>query len=150
MISTDDQENLSSNVGNVRASTLSKPGGQSNLMMLTKSVRCREDTRKSMEGVIKPENDIFWNARCADKDERQASNPASVAIRNQATSKLLQPTAAYLHGARKKAEEEFKEREKEAREKASLGPRVKVIEPDCQVRPIPYFLSGAYSFFCIG
>jgi hypothetical protein len=133
MISTEDQENLNSNIGNVRASTFSKPGGQSNLLMLTKSVKCREDTRKVMEGAIKPENDPFWNARCADKDERMASNPASVAIRAQATSKLLQPTAAYLHGARKKAEEELKEREKEAREKASQGPRVKIIEPDCQV-----------------
>jgi hypothetical protein len=132
MMQSLDQENVNCNVGNIRAATTLKTGA-GNLALLTKSVRNREETRKNMEGVIKPENDIFWNARSVNKDERMASNPVSVAIRASATSKLLQPTAAYLHGARKKAEDELKERAQEAKEKAVQGPRVKVMGPDSQV-----------------
>lgn len=117
----------------VPASTVIKVPFTSNLMVLTQSVKTREDDRKNAEGVVKPENDPFWNDRCAEKDARLACNPTSAAIRANAVSKLLQPTSAYLSGARKKVDEEAVQKSLEEKTRASFGHRVKAIGADSGV-----------------
>ena len=113
------------------AATVSKQPFSGNLMVMTQNTKTRVEDRKNAEGVIKPENDPFWNERCAEKDARLAANPASAAIRAHAVSKLLQPTSAYLSGARKKADEAATQKVLEDKAKAAAAQRVPVIPAEC-------------------
>jgi len=113
------------------APAVSKQPFGGNLMILTQNARTRVEDRKNAEGAIKPENDPFWNDRCAEKDARLAANPASAAIRAHAVSKLLQPTSAYLSGARKKVDEEVAQKAIEDKAKATVAQRVPVIPAEC-------------------
>jgi hypothetical protein len=144
---TDEKENnVAINVAKaeVASGSIIKTIAASNLMVLTQAAKTRVEDRKNAEGVIKPENDPFWNARSVEKDERLAHNPTTVAIRAQAVSKLLQPTSAYLNGARKKAEEEAQQKAQEAKEKAVLAlTRLTPVPDDCGVSVIYSYIHAS-------
>jgi hypothetical protein len=121
LASKNDIENL--NPGRVNTAPTS-------LHLKTQAAKNRDEQRLSMVGKVKPENDPFWNDRVVERDQTRAGNSYSVAIKANAVSKLLQPTAASLHGARKKVEEEVHEK-KIASENNKLN--VRNIESDCNV-----------------